>query len=1266
MVLRRLFKKARRAHQPRRRQLLVEHLARRELFAVDPLGVITGTVFTDLANDGVINSIVDTSGTTVDDPTHSGVAVELYQDNNNDGAIDGGDTLVDTVMTNGAGEFRFEGLSAGDYLLSQEAIAGLLAPTGPVPVTVADDGGQQVTGIDDFSEAFQLLTVANSAAPDESDSAGGGTATTILGGERDLVLAINDGGDSAELEVDGQLKFSTQLGVTATALVQYDGVDGSSTLDPTGLGGVDLTEMNQGAGLLLGAFADLAGGTLTVRIYTDADNASEATINIPAAATIEEFFVPFSDFTMLGGAAGPADFNNVGAIEGFLDGVPGLDARVSVISSLAPVEVTQNLANVEPIFLGDTIFRDSNDNGVQDAGEAGIAGVDLNLYADTNENGVFDSGTDTLVDATTSGVNGAYLFENLVPGDYIVQIPSDEFSLGQPLFGFATSQTAAADPNDNVDGDNNGEELDGQGVVSRAITLISQGEPTDDGDADPSTNLSLDFGFVPEVDLVVEKELTTTDPVAGGEANFQLTITNNGPLEATNVTLLDPLPDGLTFNRVENVPDGVTIDVSENELTADIGTLATGAGNAITFNVIVIVADGSPGVTYTNEVTITADQRDIDTANNNGTAEFTTLASDLRITKTSDSDPVTAGETLTYTLQVFNDGPDDAAGVVVTDTLPADVTFVSAAIGENAADVNHDNGVVTAEIGNLASGASETITIQVTVASDAETSLDNIATVTSTPDSDTDPTNNSVTETTDVERMVDLEVTKDDDVTEGIPGQSMTYTLTAMNSGPSDASGVQIVDTLPENFTLTSAVAGGIPFTNADGVVTFNVGDLASGDTVSVTLTGRISASATGTLLNAVTIGGNESDSDPSNDTATLTTSLTPQFDLAIDKSASSDEAVPGDTFTYEISLDNSGPSHATNVVVTDVLPDGVTFVSGSLGGVDATVDGSTVTFDLDTVNAGAGIAGTLVVSIASTTTGTLVNQVTVSADPGDTNPDNDSDSVHSTLTPTVDLEVSKNASQSVADTGDELTYTIVVANSGPSAATGVTAVDTLPAGVTFVSGIGPDGQALSANGRTVNVTIGTLDADATAQFTITAAINADVTQDQTNNVVVATPLNETNSNNNSASATTTIERNAANIEGVVYIDANNDGVPDPEETPLPGVTLNLTGTDSEGESVSQTTTTDANGVYRFTGLSTGTYTIEQIPPETNQNGVLIGPGRRTVGENATARVEENGFSEIVLEANAQAVDFNFAEIPLPISIRYLMSQNCSFLDQRQ
>jgi uncharacterized repeat protein (TIGR01451 family) len=132
---------------------------------------------------------------------------------------------------------------------------------------------------------------------------------------------------------------------------------------------------------------------------------------------------------------------------------------------------------------------------------------------------------------------------------------------------------------------------------------------------------------------------------------------------------------------------------------------------------------------------------------NNSDTEDTVVmppTADLALTKTDSADPVDIGVSFTYTIQVTNNGPDDATGVTVTDTLPGTVTFVSASAGCSEA-----SGIVTCDVGNLAASGNVSVTIDVTPT--AAGSITNTASVTAN-EADPDATNNSDTEDT---RIVD-------------------------------------------------------------------------------------------------------------------------------------------------------------------------------------------------------------------------------------------------------------------------------------------------------------------------------------------------------------------------------------------------------------------------------------------------------------------------------------------------------------------------------
>ncbi|MBL8137114.1 MAG: VCBS repeat-containing protein, partial [Acidobacteria bacterium] len=142
--------------------------------------------------------------------------------------------------------------------------------------------------------------------------------------------------------------------------------------------------------------------------------------------------------------------------------------------------------------LGDFLWYDTNNNGLVDAGELPIAGVDVNLFLDNGDGG-FNPATDTFLATQTTSAAGLYRFRSLAEGSYFVQVPPTEFAAGQPLAGYRNSSGQfLGDASNNRD---HGAPVAGQGVLSELVTLTLGGEPIDDGDTDSDTNLTIDFGF---------------------------------------------------------------------------------------------------------------------------------------------------------------------------------------------------------------------------------------------------------------------------------------------------------------------------------------------------------------------------------------------------------------------------------------------------------------------------------------------------------------------------------------------------------------------------------------------------------------------------------------------------------------------------------------------------------------------------------------------------------------------------------------------------
>ena len=165
------------------------------------------------------------------------------------------------------------------------------------------------------------------------------------------------------------------------------------------------------------------------------------------------------------------------------------------------------------------------------------------------------------------------------------------------------------------------------------------------------------------------------------------------------------------------------------------------------------------------------------------------LAADLSIAKMNGVDAVAPGDTVTYTIVVTNDGPDNAGRINVVDQMPAalsDVSYTSAAVGNVIGNTAGGIGSIDDMI-SMESGVSLTYTVVGTLeaSSDADF-LNNTATV-SVPEIDPDESDNSATDSDPVVPLADLSVTKTNGLSAVEPGQSVDYTIVVMNNGPSDA-----------------------------------------------------------------------------------------------------------------------------------------------------------------------------------------------------------------------------------------------------------------------------------------------------------------------------------------------------------------------------------------------------------------------------------------------------------------------------------------------
>jgi uncharacterized repeat protein (TIGR01451 family) len=560
-----------------------------------------------------------------------------------------------------------------------------------------------------------------------------------------------------------------------------------------------------------------------------------------------------------------------------------------------------------------------------------------------------------------------------------------------------------------------------------------------------------------ETDLAIAKTAAPDPVTAGEQLLYTLTITNFGPSNASGVTVTDTLPGEATFVSASSVPGSGCAPGSI--VLCSLGDLAVGSTIQIT-----ISAHITPSASFTVEnAAVVGGQQFDPVAENN---EVTLVSGVIRLGSLplrilDDPEPVVAGSYLTYTLHVSSTGPSDANGVVLTDSLPAQVTFVTATFGTDFCNEESPRTVVC-QLGDMPVGSDATVTILTLVEPGASGQIVNTAVVKAE-----DGAESEVGETTFVRGVADLAVFSSTAPNPVIAGQSLTYTVVVSNRGPSLATQVELKNSRPSAITLKS----GPGCSQSAAFITCNLGNLAAGTTTTVTFVVDVGPAATGELLStASALSNNTDDPDDSNNAAETITQIEVVSDLGIDKSASSAEVLAGEKLTYTLTISNSGPSEATGVQVSDVLSTGVSLLSAEASQGDCGLL-NPVLCDLGTIPFNASATVTMVVDVLPSTTGVLLNDATVSVDPQDVldpNSTNNTVGESTAVTTLANLNVTKVHATDPITAGLILSYTITVGNPGPSDARSVVLTDTLPAGATPVTATLSNGGSCDLAGPVV------------------------------------------------------------------------------------------------------------------------------------------------------------------------------------------------------
>ena len=468
---------------------------------------------------------------------------------------------------------------------------------------------------------------------------------------------------------------------------------------------------------------------------------------------------------------------------------------------------------------------------------------------------------------------------------------------------------------------------------------------------------------VPEINP--DKTVNVANPNFGDNVTYTVTVTNDGIGDANNVVVKDTLGKGLKFISATG---NYTFDEATNTITW-IVDLAKGESKTFKVNATV---SGYGNVTNTVIV-------------GNKTFNKNVTVPEINSNKTVNNEIPNFGDNVTYSVTVTNDGIGDANNVVVCDILGKGLKFLNA---DGNFTYDEKTGTIT-WIVDLVKGETKTFNVNVTVLSYGDLSNKVV-----------------VGNKTVIKNITVPEINPGKEINIEVPnfGDNVTYTVIVNNTGKVNATNVVVADKLSEGLVFVSASDGGV-YNETTRTITWII-NLTAGETKYLYV--NTTVSAYGNITNSVIVGNK-----------TFNKNVTVPEIIPVKEVNSSDIHI-GDEITYTIAVSNPGKTNATNIVIKDILPEGLKFINASNGGVYDPATGI-ITWIVN-ITANSTVDLTVVANV--TKSGNITNTVNVG---------NKTANCTIESKDIADLEIHTVADKSEIYIGDSVVCTVTVINNGPS-----------------------------------------------------------------------------------------------------------------------------------------------------------------------------------------------------------------------------------------
>ena len=569
-----------------------------------------------------------------------------------------------------------------------------------------------------------------------------------------------------------------------------------------------------------------------------------------------------------------------------------------------------------------------------------------------------------------------------------------------------------------------------------------------------NNNDSAGINVNPSADLAVEILVNDTNPKFNSLVKWTLRVTNNGPDEATGVVVCDLLSKDLIY-----LSSTGNYDVKSG--LWNIGTLER--GKSVSIDIVTLVNKTGK---IANDASVSGKEYDWNLSNNYDNKSIAVdVCADLAIKKLVNDTNPKFNSLVEWTLRVTNNGPDTATGVVVCDILPEGLISIDKSF----------NG--TWNVGKLFNNQTKELTIICLVNKTGK--LVNIADIAGN-EYDCNLTNNIVNKSIEVAQSADLFVKKYVNNTSPDFGEIIKWSVVVSNNGPDIATNVQVNDLLDDGliFVKSSSTKGN--YDVKSGIWTIDSLAPETDETLNI----YCKVNKIGKILNFVSVNSTQYDWNESNNHDNESVNAVKIADLSVIKLINNSNPNYNDLIKWTIIVSNNGPNMATGVIVNDLLPKSVEYISSYLSkGFYNPVNGI---WDVGNLNAGEKLQLNIVSKIVKT--GDITNVVNVKGNEKDSNLTNNhfKKSVH--VKPAADLSIEKSVSKQEVNINDLIEYVIEITNNGPDSAENIKVSELLNPNLKVISFESTKGNFNNTNNV---LTIDSLVNGEKVRLTINAAANA-------------------------------------------------------------------------------------------------------------------------------------------------------------------------------